>query len=200
MFPRRLKKLQNAEVLAVRSQPSLQQLGGNAVASPLNTVGSHRTPSDGAHFEYAKNKRRRSAIARCSNKSAVGSVGPEPRSKVSYNAPGAPRARITHTRVTVQTHWSFVTLHGDCFALMRQFACLLVNPITLDNFAAVFNCTPMDRASDALMARTKQYSDQLIGTGTLSSVVGPPDELLLLHISSYVVWQTRDLHLSRCIC
>ena len=101
----------------------------------------------------------------------------------------------------MQTHWSFVTLHGDCLALMRQFACLLVNPITLDNFVAIFNCTPVaDRASDAMMARTKHYSYQLIGTGTLSSFVGPPDELLLLHISSYVVWQTRDFHLSRCIC
>ena len=124
---------------------------------------------------------------------------PEPRSKVSCNAKGAPRARITHTRFTVQTHWSFVTLHGDCLALMRQSACLLVNPITLDNFAAICNCTPEDRASGSMMARTKHYSYQLIGTGTLSSVVGPPDNLLLLHISSYVVWQTRDLHLSRCI-
>ena len=73
VFPRRPNKLQNAEVRAVRSQPSPQERGGNAVASPLDTVESHRTPSDGAHFEYAQNKRRRSAIARCSNKSAVGS-------------------------------------------------------------------------------------------------------------------------------
>ena len=125
---------------------------------------------------------------------------PELRSKVYYNATGAPRARITHTRVTVQTHWSFVTLHGDCLAFMRQYAGLLVNPIALDNFAAIFNCMPVDRASDSMMARTKHYSYQLIGTGTLSSVVGPSDYLLLLHISSYVVWQTRDLNLSRCIC
>ena len=45
----------------------------NAVATQLDTVGSHRTQSDGAHFEYAENKHRRSAIARCSNKCAVGS-------------------------------------------------------------------------------------------------------------------------------
>ena len=106
---------------------------------------------------------------------------------------------ITHTRVTVQTHRSFVTLHGDCLTLMRQFAYLLVNPITLDNFAEIFDCMLVDRASDSMKARTKHYSYQLIGTGTLLSVVGPPDDLLL-HISSYVVWQTRDLHLSRCIC
>ena len=100
----------------------------------------------------------------------------------------------------MQKHWSFVTLHGDCLALMRQFACLLVNPIRLDNFAEIFNCTLVDRASDSMKARTKHNSYQLIGTGTLLSVVGPPDDLLLLHISSYVVWQNRDLHLSRCIC
>ena len=89
----------------------------------------------------------------------------------------------------MQTHWSFVTLNGDCLALMRQFACLLINPIMLDNFCAIFNCTPVDRASDSMMARTKHYSYQLIETGTLSSVVGPPDDLLLLHISS--MWFDR---------
>ena len=70
----------------------------------------------------------------------------------------------------------------------------------LDNFAEILNCNLVDRASDSMKARTKHYSYQLIETGTLLSVVGPPDDLRLLHISSYVVWQTRDLHLSRCIC
>ena len=36
--------------------------------------------------------------------------------------------------------------------VMRQFACLVINSITLDNFAALFNCTPVDRASDSMMA------------------------------------------------
>ena len=39
--------------------------------------------------------------------------------------------------------------------VMRQSACLVVNPITVDNFAAFFNCTPVDRASDFMMARPK---------------------------------------------
>ena len=73
VFPWSPNKLQNAEVCAVQSQPSPQQRGGNAVALPLDTVGSHRTPSDSAHFEYAQNKCRRSVVAQCSNKSAVGS-------------------------------------------------------------------------------------------------------------------------------
>ena len=30
--------------------------------------------------------------------------------------------------------------------VMWQSACLVINPITIDNFDALFNCTPMDRA------------------------------------------------------
>ena len=36
--------------------------------------------------------------------------------------------------------------------VMRQSACLVVNPITVDNFAALLNCTPVDRASASMMA------------------------------------------------
>ena len=36
--------------------------------------------------------------------------------------------------------------------VMRQFACLVINPITVDSFAALFNCTPVDRAPDSMMA------------------------------------------------
>ena len=32
---------------------------------------------------------------------------------------------------------------------MRQSACLVFNPIMVDNFAAFFNCTPMGRESDS---------------------------------------------------
>ena len=39
--------------------------------------------------------------------------------------------------------------------LMRQSACLVFNPITVDNYAAfVFNCTPVGRASESMMAPT----------------------------------------------
>ena len=38
--------------------------------------------------------------------------------------------------------------------VMRQSACLVINPITVDNFAALFTCTQMDRASDSMMAST----------------------------------------------
>ena len=38
--------------------------------------------------------------------------------------------------------------------MMRQSACLVFNPITVNNFASLFNCTPLGRASDSVMAPT----------------------------------------------
>ena len=57
-----------------------------------------------------------------------------------------------------QTLWSY-----KCIVLlevisssnvMRQSACLVFNPIMVDNYAAFFNCTPVGRASDSMMAPT----------------------------------------------
>ena len=36
--------------------------------------------------------------------------------------------------------------------VMQQSACLVNNPITVDNFASLVNCTPVDRASVSMMA------------------------------------------------
>ena len=38
--------------------------------------------------------------------------------------------------------------------VMRQSVCLVFNPIMVDNYAAFFNCTPVGRASDSMMAPT----------------------------------------------
>ena len=38
--------------------------------------------------------------------------------------------------------------------VMRHFACLVFNPIMIDNYAGFFNCTPVGRASDSMMAPT----------------------------------------------
>ena len=38
--------------------------------------------------------------------------------------------------------------------VMRQSACLVINPTTVDGYAALFNCTPVDRASDSMIAPT----------------------------------------------
>ena len=38
--------------------------------------------------------------------------------------------------------------------IMRQSACLVFIPITVNNFASLFNSTPVGRASDSMMAPT----------------------------------------------
>ena len=42
--------------------------------------------------------------------------------------------------------------------IMRQSACLVFNPIVVDNYAAFINRTPVGRASDSVMAPTLSYS------------------------------------------
>ena len=48
--------------------------------------------------------------------------------------------------------------NGYNLNVMRQSACLVINPVMVDGYAALFNCTPLDRASDSMMAPTKNYS------------------------------------------
>ena len=38
--------------------------------------------------------------------------------------------------------------------VMRQSTCLVINQIKVDDFAALFNYTPVDRASDSMIAPT----------------------------------------------
>ena len=50
---------------------------------------------------------------------------------------------------------------------MRQCACLVVNPITANNFASSFNYKPVGRESDSLICPYKRLVDlfKLVGTG-----------------------------------
>ena len=38
--------------------------------------------------------------------------------------------------------------------VLQQTVCLVVNPITVDNFAFLFNCTPVGRTSDSMSVQT----------------------------------------------
>ena len=87
--------------------------------------------------------------------------------------------------------------------IMRQSACLVVNPITINNFAFLFNCTPVDRASDSMMAPTKSYLFELVGTGAFLSVAWPTEVQLLVFLCSSVpvvlfdtpgIYRCRSLH------
>ena len=43
---------------------------------------------------------------------------------------------------------------GYSLNVKRQSACLDFNLVMVDNYAAFFNCTPVGRASDSMMAPT----------------------------------------------
>ena len=83
--------------------------------------------------------------------------------------------------------------------VMRQSACLVINPIAVDNFAALLNCSLVGRVSDSMMARPKAIH---LSCSFVCCLVhrSSTDDLLLLQILSGVIsgvlWQTRDLHLS----
>ena len=77
---------------------------------------------------------------------------------------------------------------------MRKSACLVINPITVDNFAAGGSGVRFYDGPDLKLFI-------LVGWNRSSFVCclvhrGLTDDLLLLQISSGVVWQTRDLYLS----
>ena len=57
--------------------------------------------------------------------------------------------------------------------IMRQSACLVFNPVTVDNFASLFNCTPVGRASDSMMARHKAIHFSCLGPELFCLLLGP---------------------------
>ena len=68
--------------------------------------------------------------------------------------------------------------------VMRQSACLVFNPIMVDNYAAFFNCTPVGRAPDSMMA------------GASCLLLGPPGSNWCFSFAPELVGYSapRDLH------
>ena len=81
--------------------------------------------------------------------------------------------------------------------IMRQSACLVFNPITVNNFASLFNCTPVGRASDG--PRHKAIYFSWFGRSFFVCCLahqGSTVGFLLLQCSSGVVRYPRDLQVS----
>ena len=58
--------------------------------------------------------------------------------------------------------------------VMRQSACLVINPFTVDNLVALFHCTPVDRPSDSMKARAKAIHFSWLGPELFRLLLGPP--------------------------
>ena len=74
--------------------------------------------------------------------------------------------------------------------VMRQFACLVINPITVDGFTALFNCTPAGGSGIRLHDSSDIKLFILVGWGgafVCCLVHGGSTDDLLLQSSSGVV-------------
>ena len=75
---------------------------------------------------------------------------------------------------------------GYYLNVMRQSACLVFNPITVDNYDAFFNCTPVGRASDSDGPDLKVFI--LVGWGrSFLSDAWPTGAQLMFFFSSGVI-------------
>ena len=78
--------------------------------------------------------------------------------------------------------------------VLRQSACLVVNQITVNNFAVLFNCMPLDRGSDSMIAPI--YLFGWLDFCHYLADRGPSGGLLLLQCFSGVADAQR---ISRCL-
>ena len=88
--------------------------------------------------------------------------------------------------------------------VMRQSACLVINPITVDGYAALFDCTPVDRASDSMMAPKAIHFSRL--GPELSSIAWSTGAQLIIFFCfrlSVVLFDRPGIsirHATHCIC
>ena len=89
--------------------------------------------------------------------------------------------------------------------VMRQSVSLVNNPIMVDSFATLFNCTPVDRASDSMMAEPKAIHLSWLGPELSSFVRSTGAQLVFFFCFRFPVvlfdglW-ISDRLLTRCIC
>ena len=53
--------------------------------------------------------------------------------------------------IKIMSHYKNI---GYNIKVLQQTACLVVNPIAVDDFAFLFNCSPVGRTSDSMMVPT----------------------------------------------
>ena len=89
--------------------------------------------------------------------------------------------------------------------VMQQSVCIGINQITVDGFAALFNCTPVDRASESMMVPPKAIHFSWLEP-ELSSVPWSTgaQPIILFHFRFPVVLFDRPeisiCHQTHCIC
>ena len=70
--------------------------------------------------------------------------------------------------------------------IMRQSACLVFSPIAVNDFASLFDCAPLGRASGSVVAPAWDYLFWLVWAGAFFSVAWPAGVRLLVFVCSSV--------------
>ena len=63
---------------------------------------------------------------------------------------------------------------GYYLNVIQQSACLVITPMKVDNFASLFNCKSVDRASDSMTARPKAVHFSSLGPELFRLLPRPP--------------------------
>ena len=89
--------------------------------------------------------------------------------------------------------------------VMRQSACLVINPITVDSFAALFNCTPVDWVSDYDGPDLKLFILLGLDRGSSSVDLSTRAQLMIFFCFRFpvVLFERPGIsicHATRCIC
>ena len=83
--------------------------------------------------------------------------------------------------------------------VMRQSVCLVINPLTVDSFASLFNCRPIGRVSDSMMGPRQSLLIYLssLGLDLVLVIRGSTGSFLLLRYFSGIVSHPGVLWVSR---
>ena len=69
--------------------------------------------------------------------------------------------------------------------IIRQCACLVVKPITVDSYGSLFNCTTMGQASDLMTTLTESFNP-LVGAWCLPLAMPTVAQLEVFFSSAYL--------------
>ena len=79
-------------------------------------------------------------------------------SEPEFNGDLVCKLRKTVSSAGFSDQFNKVIMHykhiGYNINVMRQSACLVINPITVNSLSSLFNCMPVGRVSDSMMGQT----------------------------------------------
>ena len=86
--------------------------------------------------------------------------------------------------IKITSHYKKISYDSN---VLQQIACLVVNPITVGNFAFLFNCTPVGQTLDSMTVLTQSKKDSIDQESIQSST----------YISQDIIWECKKITTSQ---